>query len=124
MPTEPRMRNGTVPGAPERPDEEATLREVARAHVERVRRLKVDVVAFVLGIGVLTVIWVITQYQDSGGWPDRLSDNGAPGDWDPWIVWAALVWGGLVAIDALKTWARQPTTEAEIDREVARITRR
>jgi hypothetical protein len=31
-------------------------------------------------------------------------------------------WGFLVALDALKTHFRRPSTEAEIEREVSRLT--
>jgi hypothetical protein len=39
-----------------------------------------------LGTTVIGAVWAITEYQNSGGWPHRLSDNGGPGDWNPWIL--------------------------------------
>ena len=98
-----------------------TLRALAVQHLERVHRFKLDVAAFLLGTIVLSCVWAITEYQNSGGWPTRLSDNGQPGDWNPWILWVILGWGSLVALDALKTYFRRPTTEAQIEREVARL---
>ena len=121
MRTEDLQVNGSVDTAREATDEERALRELARAHIERVRRLKLDAAAFLLGTVVLTAVWALTEYQNAGGWPERLSDDGMPGDWNPWILWVVLVWGTLVAIDAFRTWAHRPTTEDEIDREVARI---
>jgi hypothetical protein len=125
MPTDQVTRNerGTHrPAAPSgiRRDEE-TLRALAVAHVERVRRLKVDAVAFVFGGVVLGIVWMLTEYQNANGWPERLSDDGGDGTWNPWIFWALLVWGALLAIDALKTFKQRPTSEAEIDREVERL---
>jgi hypothetical protein len=101
--------------------DEETLRLLATEHLERVRKFKVDAAAFLVGILVISCIWAITEYQNSGGWPERLSDNGQPGDWNPWILWVILGWGFFVALDAIKTYFRRPTTEAEIEREVQRL---
>jgi hypothetical protein len=101
------------------------LRQWARMHVERVRRLKLHVAAFVLGMVVLTPVWALAEWQDNGGFKRfDFSDDGTPGDWEPWILYVALIWGMVVAIMALKTYFDRPTTEAEIDREVKRLTSR
>ena len=98
------------------------LREWARKHVERVRRLKLHVAAFVLGMVVLTPVWALVEWQDNGGFKRfDFSDDGTPGDWEPWILYVALIWGLVVAIMALKADFDRPTTEAEIDREVRRL---
>ena len=110
--------NGSAPQA------DVELRSVAREHLERVRKLKVGVVAYVLGMVLLTAVWALTEYQNADGWPSRLSDQGNTGDWNPWILWVALIWGFLVALDAIKTYAKRPRSEAEVDREVERILRR
>jgi hypothetical protein len=99
---------------------EDELREWARKHVERVRRLKLHVAAFVLGMVVLTPVWALVEWQDNGGF-ERWSDNSQPGDWEPWILYVALAWGLFVAVDALKVYFDRPTTEAEIDRQVRRL---
>ena len=110
----PPDRSATTAG----PDEE--LRTWARKHVERVHKLKRDIAIFLLGIATLTGIWAIVEWQDNGGF-QRLSDNGNPGDWQPWIFYVALVWGFFVLLDALKVYFDRPTTEEEIDRQVERI---
>jgi hypothetical protein len=102
---------------------EPELREWARTHVERVRRVKLHLAAYVLGMVVLTPIWALVEWQDNGGF-ERWSDNGYPGDWEPWILYVALVWGLFVGIAALKAYFDRPTTEAEIDREVRRLSSR
>jgi hypothetical protein len=53
-------------------------------------------------------------------WLQRWSDNSQPGDWEPWILHAAFIWGLFVAFVALRTYFDRPTTEAQIDREVRR----
>lgn len=101
---------------------EDELREWARQHVERVRKLKMHVAAYVLGMVVLTPVWALVEWSDNGGF-QRLTfnDEGNPGDWEPWILYVALIWGLVVAIKALKLFFDRPTTEAEIDHEVRRL---
>lgn len=100
------------------------LRVVAIQHLERVRRFKLDLTAYLVGMIALTIVWAVTEYENSGGWPSRLSDESDAGSWNPWILWVALGWGFFVALDALKTYFRRPTTEAEIQREIDRLTAR
>jgi hypothetical protein len=79
------------------------LREWARQHVARVRRLKLHVAAFVLGLVVLTPVWALVEWSDNGGFKRfDFSDDGTPGDWEPWILYVALIWGLVVAIMALR----------------------
>jgi hypothetical protein len=101
---------------------EDELHEWARRHVERVRRLKLHVAAYLVGMLVLTPTWALTQWADHGDFK-RLSFNveGQPGVWEPWILYVALVWGLVVAIAALKVHFDRPTTQAQIDREIDRV---
>ena len=123
MPTEMLTENRTELQPAPAPVPEDELREWARKHVERVRKLKRDAAVFVLGMVALTGVWAVVEWQDNGRF-ERLSDNGNPGDWQPWILYVALVWGFLLGLDALRTYFDRPTTEAEIDREVRRLSRR
>lgn len=125
MPVEMLTKNERTasPPIPTSTAPEDELREWARKHVERVRRLKLNVAAFLLGMVVLTPVWALVEWQDNGSF-ERWSNNSNPGDWEPWILYVALIWGGIVAIAALKTYFDRPTTEAEIDREVTRLTSR
>lgn len=100
------------------------LRSVAIEQIERTRRLKLRTATFVLGMLVLTPVWLVTQYLHAGGWPERLSDNGNPGDWNPWIIWVALAWGFYLVVNALAIYFRRPTDDAEIEREMERLTTR
>jgi hypothetical protein len=100
------------------PDDE--LRAWARKHVERVHRLKRDLAVFVLGMVALTSIWVLVEWQDNGAF-ERFSGGNNPGDWEPWILYVALIWGFFLALDALKTYFDRPTTEAEIEAQIERL---
>ena len=99
------------------------LRKWAREHVDRVRRLKFHLAAFVFGMILLTPIWLLVEWQDNGSF-ERWSSNGNPGDWEPWILWVALIWGGVVTVMALRAYFDRPTTEAEVDRELERLVSR
>ena len=114
-----RTASETVDTTTAREDE---LREWARQHVERVRRLKMHVAAYVLGMVVLIPLWALVEWSDNGGF-QRLTfnDEGNPGDWEPWILYVALIWGLVVAIKALKVHFERPATEAEIDHELRRL---
>ena len=58
--------------------------------------------------------------MNADGWPDRFSDSAGPGNWNPWIFWVLLIWGGFLAIQASGRTSAGPT-ESEVDREVARL---
>lgn len=124
MPAELLTKNGgtaspPIPASTARDDE---LREWARKHVERVRRVKLHVAAFVLGMVVLTPLWMLVEWQDNGGFERfDFSDDGTPGDWEPWILYVALIWGLVVAIMALKAYFDRPATQGEIERELERL---
>lgn len=127
MPTEMLTRNERV--VPERlppigtSSEDDELRQYAVRHLEHVRRFKIYVSAYVLSLLVLTPIWIVTQYESSDGWIKHLSSRSRyPGDWDPWIIWVALIGGVIVTIAGLRAfYFDRPTTEADIEREVARM---
>lgn len=122
MPAELLTKNAR-PASPQIPTSTAPddkLREWARQHIERVHRLKLHVASFVLGMVVLTPVWLLVEWQDNGAF-QHWSNNGNPGDWEPWILYVGLIWGLVVGIAALKTYFDRPTTEAEVDREVRRL---
>jgi H+/Cl- antiporter ClcA len=121
MPTDVVTENGKASDTATRTRREDELRTIARKHVERIRRLKLHVSAYVVGMIVLTPVWALTQWQTSGGFQRWSSDHSQPGDWEPWILPVALVWGLIVAIYALKVYFERPATDAEIDRELRRL---
>ena len=68
--------------------QDADLRKLAIRHLEHVRRFKLYLTGYVLGMLVLTPVWVVTQYEDNDGtWLKHLSSRSRyPGDWDLWII--------------------------------------
>ena len=98
----------------------AEFRRFTRSRLERIRRLKFHVAAWVLGMTVLTPLWALIEWQDNGGF-ERWSDNSQPGDWEPWILYIGGAWALVIAIFALQVYFDRPTTEAEIEREVRRL---
>lgn len=121
MPAEMLPKDTSAAPAPSSPEDE--LHEWARRHLERVRHMRFHIAAFALGMLVLTPIWLLVERQDNGSF-ERWSSNGNPGDWEPWILYVALAWGMFVAVTALRVHFDRPTTEAEIDRELRRLTSR
>ena len=122
MPTEMLTRNeqATPEPTPAVDVSETEMRKWVRQHVDRVRKLKLHVATFVIVMLVLTPAWALIEWQDNGGF-ERWSNKSQPGDWEPWILYVALVWGLILALEALKVHFDRPTTEAEIDREVERL---
>ena len=126
MPTETvttneRVASEAVPGIVRSRDDE-TLRKLALRHLEHVRKFKLYLSVYVLSMLVLTPVWIVTQYETADGWLKHLSSRSRyPGDWDPWIIWVALIGAFLVAIAGFRTYFDRPTTEADVEREVERL---
>jgi hypothetical protein len=61
-------KNGRAASQPLPPSNtsEDEIRKWARQHVERVHRLNLHVAAFVLGMVVLTPVWLLVEWQDNG----------------------------------------------------------
>jgi len=126
VPTETVTKNerAVSEGVPElvRGLEDDALRTLALQHLERVRKFKLYLSVYVLSMLVLTPVWIVTQYETADGWLKHLSSRSRyPGDWDPWIIWVALIGAVIVAIAAIRAYLDRPTTETEIDREIARL---
>ncbi len=120
MPTEMLTENGGAVSQPATSTQDDELRAWARKHVERVHRLKRDVAVYLLGMVSLTAVWALVEWQDNGAF-ERFSGGNNPGDWEPWILYVALIWGFFVALDALRVYFDRPTTEAEINRQIERL---
>lgn len=77
-----------------------------------------------MGSSLITGLWVLQQWKANGAFEHFGSHEGNPGDWNP-TLWALGVglWGLIVGIMALRVYYERPTTEAEVDRAVSRLTR-
>ena len=96
--------------------------KLALRHLEHVRKFKLYLFVYVLSMLVLTPVWIVTQYESSPGWLEHLSSRSRyPGDWDPWLIWVALIGAVLVAIAGYRAYVDRPTSEVEIEREVERL---
>ena len=72
-------------------------------------------------MAMLAPIWALVEWQDNGGFERFAFGDTSTGSWEPWILYVAIVWGFVVAIDAVKTYFDRPTTEARIERELERL---
>ena len=121
LPTNERVAPEAVPEIVRKP-EDAALRRLALRHLERVRKFKLSLAVYVLSMFVLTPVWIVTQYEQADGWPEHLSTRSRyAGDWDPWIIWAALIGAVVVAIYAFRAYFERGSTEGEIERELERL---
>ena len=100
---------------------ESALRSLALEQVKRVRSFRLHLAAFVVGTIVLTGVWVLTEYLEADGWPDRFGDEDAPGTWHIWIFYVVGVWALVVALKGLGTVFHRPPSEAEVERELTRM---
>jgi hypothetical protein len=91
--------SGPGPAEPRGTPEE---RDWARKRIERKRKLRGDLVAYVVVNSFLVVTWAIT---------------GAGYFWPGWVLG---VWGVLLLLDLLSFYYRKPLTEADIDRELGK----
>lgn len=104
------------------PREDDALRKAALRHLENVRKFKRYLATYVLLMVVLTPTWIITQYETSPGWLKHLSSRSRyPGDWDPWLIWVALVGAFLVGLAGYRAYGDRPETESDIQREIERL---
>jgi 2TM domain len=127
-----RVASERVPGIVE-PDREDTLRLLALERIYRLRRFKLHLVAFAIGIPILGGVWVLTEYYEEHTWPSRFaSAPDVAGTWETWFFWVAGIWLIILAIHALRTYfgppvgpigryIRRPVTRAEVDRELERL---
>jgi hypothetical protein len=106
----------------DRSDRDEALQRLALRHLEHVRKFKLYLAGYVLSLIVLTPVWIVTQYETADGWPKHLSTRSRyPGDWDPWIIWVALIGAAVVAIAGYRARSSRAYSEDEIGAEIERI---
>jgi hypothetical protein len=107
------------PTAP--PEARDEVAESLRRYAKRIRRLKINAVAWAVGTIALTTLWVVNQWQANGAF-EHFGNSGNPGDWNP-TLWALGVgiWTLVVGIMALQVLFERPPTELEVAAEVERL---
>jgi hypothetical protein len=98
------------------------IRAAGDRQAARVRRLRINVAAWAVATVLLTTLWVVNQWQANGAL-ESFGHEGEEGQWNP-TLWALGIgiWGLIVGIMALGVHFGRSATEAEIDREAARLT--
>jgi hypothetical protein len=82
-----------------------TARERARRRVERKRRFRGDLVAYLVINAGLVAAWAATGFGYF------------------WPAWVLGIWGVFLILDAWKLYFRRPITDEEIEREMRRQAR-
>lgn len=75
-------------------------REWARKRLEKKRKLRADLVAYIVINAFLIVVWALT---------------GAAYFWPGWVLGG---WGVFLLLDAWQAYFRRPITEEDVDREL------
>jgi nitric oxide reductase large subunit len=116
VPTETLTKHGPPAAALVRSVPDKAPAESVRKHAKRVRRLKINAVAWVVGTIVLTALWVLNQWHANGAF-EHFGNSGNPGDWNP-TLWALGigVWSLVVGIMALQVRFERPTADAGAER--------
>jgi hypothetical protein len=97
------------------------LRPALLRQARRVHRLKIKIVAFVLGTALIIGLWVIHEWQAHGQF-QRFAHESNPGDWNPTLPALSIgIWGLWVGIAALRVHFERPPTTSQIDHEVERL---
>jgi hypothetical protein len=101
--------------------EDDELRAAARRRVQRVHRLKLNVIAWGVGTVVLTTFWVVAEWQANGAF-ERLGHEGNQGDWNPMLLVLPVgIWGLVVGIMGLGVYFSRRLVDADVDRELERL---
>ncbi|MBS1868386.1 MAG: hypothetical protein JSS99_01860 [Actinobacteria bacterium] len=58
---------------PASPQREDRLRTLALEQIYRVRRFKLHLVVFAVGLPALGILWVLTEYFEEHTWPSRFA---------------------------------------------------
>ena len=88
--------------------------------IERRRRFHAHAGFQALLLGLLAVVWAVSEYHNAGGWPSGFRTGRQAQDWDPWIIYPVLVAVTAVGVHAWHVFGRKEITESEIRRELAR----
>jgi formate-dependent nitrite reductase membrane component NrfD len=101
--------------------EESELGAAVRDYANRVRRFKINLVAWILGAILISALWVLSEWNANGAF-ERFAHEGNRGDWNP-TLWALAVgvWGLVVGIMALRVHFERPVTTAEVDRALEQL---
>ncbi|MDQ3778203.1 MAG: 2TM domain-containing protein [Actinomycetota bacterium] len=97
------------------------LREEALRQIDRRRKLQMHVLGYLVGMPMLILIWAATEYQNAGGWPTGFRTGRQNHDWDPWIIYPLIAGTIFLVVHALAVYRARPTSEADIEHEVARL---
>jgi hypothetical protein len=97
------------------------LRKLAADRIRRRRNFTTHVIAHCAATVFLVLVWAVTEYQNAGGWPTGFRTGRMNHDWDPWIIYPVIAGTFALGLHAWVAFGRKPATDAEIEREVARI---
>jgi H+/Cl- antiporter ClcA len=101
---------------------EQFARQQAIKQIQRKRRFWTGAVWSAIGMGILVIIWALTEYHNAGGWPTSgfSQSSGIHDVWNYWIVYPLGAWVLLMLAGAWSVYRPGPITESQIKREIER----
>lgn len=112
------------PSAGDPPTDEQLIRRQAVKQIERRRHFHVEFVVSAIGMGLLVMIWALSEYHNAGGWPTGgfSQSSGIHDVWNYWIIYPIGAWVLIMAGRSWSVYGRKPISEAAITREIERQT--
>ena len=82
----------------------------------------VELVVSAIGMGVLVLIWALSEYHNAGGWPSGgfSQSSGIHDVWNYWIVYPIGAWVLIMAGRIWSVYGRKPISETAIKQEMER----
>lgn len=103
-------------------DQEDLARQEAIKRIERRRHFHIEVVVSAVGMGILVLIWALSEYHNAGGWPTQgfSQSSGIHDVWNFWIIYPVGAWALILAARAWFVYRHKQISERDIQREIER----
>ena len=113
-----------TPSAGDASTDDQGMRRQAVKQIERRRHFHVEFAVSAIGMGLLVMIWALSEYHNAGGWPTGgfSQSSGIHDVWNYWIIYPIGAWVLIMAGRFWSVYGRKPISEAEIKREIERQT--
>lgn len=98
------------------------IRSQALSRLQQKHHFRVAFLFSSIGMILLVIIWVTSEYHNAGGWPTQgFSQSSAiPHVWNIWIVYPIIGWLIIIGGLAWSVYGDKPISEHEIAEEIKR----
>lgn len=101
---------------------DAAARRRALRRLAAKRHFRLEVVVAAVAVGLLVLVWGLSEYHNAGGWPTHgfSQSSGIHDVWNYWIVYPVVGIALLLGARAWFVYGSRPPSEDEIRREIER----